>query len=179
MNETTDIAKYGQIPPAVIDTLMEDAKQQIIYVKPKAEGFFYKDNYFRTITGIITKIEPYWALWENKKIVKSFDKEPPNQDYERRCDIAVRTPDNFVINISLPRSSYNNLATYVKVLLGRKLQIHKTLTLLSCEEVDGNYGVFTVVNFMIAADDASPHQFEAATDDHDAAQITPDDDIPY
>jgi hypothetical protein len=181
MNENQDIVKYEEIPPAVIDTLLEDANKMALWVKPKGEGFYYKENYLKTITGIITKIEPYWAMWEDGKIIKSFDKHAPDDDFVRRCDVSVRTRDNFVIRVSLPKSSYNNLATYVKVLRGRRLEIHKIPTLLSCEEVNGSYGVFTVVNFTEAADDVSPGQFEVVEGgkNDETEVIDEEDDIPF
>jgi hypothetical protein len=103
--ETKELAKYGEIPEETLAILDQDAEGLEAWVRTTPEGFEHNGMVMPEIIGRLIQISPCWVKWENGKPTRTFDAEKPSDQYERRCEIKLRTRDDFIVGVSLSFNS--------------------------------------------------------------------------
>ena len=143
------------LPSEVVDQIIEDGKDAVLWLKVTDGGFRYGDDTFiEEIVGVITKSTRYFVKWEDNKADKLFDvtEDQVPEDYEIRCDIQVLTPDLTTYGISLAPTSYiYGFSQYVRNLRERGIDVTQIATKLWTEQRRNRFGVYNVVRF--AADE--------------------------
>jgi hypothetical protein len=156
--EGRDLVAYGSqipaLPDEVVETIIEDGKDAVLWLKVTDGGFRYGDDTFiKEIVGLITNCDRYWVRWEDGNADRLYD--VPNDDppagYEIRADIQIQTADSTTYGISLAPTSYiYGFSQYVRNLKERGLNVAHVPTRLWTEQRHNKFGVFNVVRFAAA-----------------------------
>ena len=162
----------------VKDQVLKDAEDVTLWMKPTPGGFLYDDRTLPEIVGVITRVDRYWVLWTDGQPEKVHQKESPGDEFELRCDLEITTSTGQKLGVSLAQSSYKkNYAPYAKGIKDMGYDPEEVFTRFTCKEVNGRFGVFTVVRpemvEPLKRDAFSPEEV------HPDIVNVPDDDIPF
>ena len=147
-------AVYGErlpeIPKETLDKLLKTAEQNTLLATVKKDGGFeVKKSYFESLTGVITKIEPWLVKWERRepdKIPYIPDELDWPEGYKPSADVTILTAESIRIKFSLSKVSFQyELCDYIKFLDLRGLKPHQVVTKFTTQQVYGQLGEYAKV----------------------------------